>query len=292
MWYCFSREVPIMRSIWKGHIRFSLVTIPVRLYSAIDPAESIKFNQVHRSCNGPVGYDKRCKKCNQVLSTQDIVKGFQYEPEQYVIIEPEDFAKVRLESTKIVDIEGFISAADMDPMLYESPYFVGPDGAVAANTYSLFYEALRDSGKVGVGRVVLRDREDMVSISPHDGGLVLYKLRYPGEIRSMRDVPEMKTQSVDTEQLKLARNLLDTMTKPLVEIELRDRYDDALREIIDAKIRGKEVITVGEEPQPIVDIMKALKQSIEQAKTQRHRMIKATGKEPAEAKASKGRKRA
>jgi len=283
-----------MRSIWKGHIRFSLVTIPIRVYSAIEPSETIKFNQVHRSCNGPVGYDKRCKKCNRQLTNQEIVKGYQYEPEKYVILDPDDFEKVRLQSTKVIDVDGFIDAAEMDPMLYEAPYFIGPDGAVAAKTYALLYEALRDSGKIGVGKVVLRDREDMVALSPHNGGLVLYKLRYPNEVRSMRDVPEVNADApVNEEQLKLARSLLDNMTKPLGEIELKDKYADALREIIDAKIRGKEVVAVGEEPRPVVDIMKALKQSIEQAKGQRQQMIKATGKpDAAERKPAKGRKRA
>ena len=281
-----------MRSIWKGHIRFSLVTIPIRIYSAIEPSETIRFNQVHRSCNGPVGYDKRCKKCHQILTTQDIVKGYQYEPDRYVILEPDDLAKVRLPSTRVIDIEGFIDASEMDPMLYESPYFIGPDGAVAAKTYALFREALKESGKIGIGKVVLRDREDMVALSPHDGCLILYRLRYPNEVRSTEDVPEVEAgAAVNDEQLKLARSLLDSMTKPMGEIELRDSYAEAVREIIDAKIRGQEVVAVGEEPRPVVDIMKALKQSIEQAKGQRQQMIRATGK-PAEKKISKGRKRA
>lgn len=283
-----------MRSIWKGHIRFSLVTIPIRIYSAIEASESIKFNQIHRSCNGPVGYDKRCKKCNQLLTMQDIVKGYQYEPDKYVIIEPEDLEKVRLPSTKAVDIEGFIDASEMDPMLYESPYFLGPDGAVAAKTYALLHEALKESGKIGIGKVVLRDREDMVALSPHNGGLVLYKLRYPNEVRSMEDVPDIDVKTnVNAEQLKLARNLVDSMTKPLDEIDLTDKYAEAVKEIIEAKIRGKEVVATSEEPRPVVDIMKALKQSIDQAKTQRQQMIKATGKPASkEAKPSKGRKRA
>ena len=212
--------------------------------------------------------------------------------DRYVILEPEDLTKVRLASTKVIEVEGFISLSEMDPMLYESPYFVGPDGAVASKTYALFREALQESGKIAVGRVVLRDREDAVSLSPHNGGLVLYKLRYANEVRSMGDVPELETkESVNTEQLKLARNLLDSMTRPLGDIELKDRYGDAVREIIDAKIRGEEVITVEEEPHPVTDIMKALKQSIEQAKAQRQPMIKATGK-LSERKPAKGRKRA
>ena len=271
-----------MRAIWKGHIRFSLVTIPIRLYSAIEQSETIKFNQVHRSCIGPVGYDKKCKKCNQVLTTQDIVKGYQYEPDRYVIIEPGDLEKLKLKSTRIIDIEGFVDAAEIDPTLYESPYLVGPDGAVAAKTYALLCEAMKESHRIGIGKIVLRDREDMVAISPHEGGLVLYRLRYPSEVRSMKDVPEVvEAQPVDHEQLKLARNLLDSMTASMSEIEIKDTYGDALREIIDAKVRGQEVVAVGEEPRPVVDIMKALKQSIERAKAQKPPMIRAVGKKPA-----------
>src|SRR5262245_1399015 len=104
-----------MRSIWKGHIRFSLVTIPVRIYNAIDTAQSIAFNQLHRDCNGRIGYDKRCKKCSQTVSGDEIVKGYQYQPDQYVVIEPTDLDKLKLESTKIIEIEGFVSASEVHP---------------------------------------------------------------------------------------------------------------------------------------------------------------------------------
>jgi len=268
-----------MRPIWKGHIRFSLVTIPIRLYSAIEPSETIKFNQVHRNCNGPVGYDKRCKKCHQALQAEDIVKGYPYEPDRFVIIEPGDLEKVRLKSTRVIDIEGFVDGAEIDPVLYESPYFIGPDGTVAARTYSLLCEAMKEGGKAGVGKVVLRDREDPVVIAPRGDGLVLYKLRYPNEVRSFGDVPETASRApVDREQLKLARSLLDSMTTRFAQIPLKDSYRDAVREIIEAKVRGKEVVEVGEEPRPVVDIMKALKQSIEEAKSKRQPMIRAEGK--------------
>src|SRR5438128_375954 len=120
-----------MRSIWKGHIQFSLVTIPVKVYNAIDTAQAIHFNQLHKGCNGPIAYDKRCKKCNKVLSNEEIVKGYQYEPDQYVILEPEDLEKIRLKSTKVIEIQGFVDASEVHPMLYEAPYFAGPDGVVA-----------------------------------------------------------------------------------------------------------------------------------------------------------------
>src|SRR3974390_3891851 len=150
----------MLRSIWKGHIRFSLVTIPIRIYNAVDSAESIKFNQLHKEDNGAVGYDKKCKKCGKVLSTEEIVKGYQFEPEQYVIVSPEDIEKIKLKSTKVIDIEGFIDASEVHPTLYESPYFIGPDGAGGARTYGLLTQTLRETGKVGIGKLVLRDREE------------------------------------------------------------------------------------------------------------------------------------
>src|SRR4029450_4893646 len=179
-----------MRSIWKGHIRFSLVTIPIRIYNAVDTGETIRFNQLHKEDNGAVGYEKKCKKCGKALTTEEIVKGYQFEPEQSVVLPPEYPAKIKLKSPKIIEIEGFIDAGEIHPSLYESPYFAGPDGLVAAKAYSLLTEALKASGKVGVGKVVLRDREDVVTIAPQDGGLMLYNLRNPNEVRKMEAVPQ------------------------------------------------------------------------------------------------------
>jgi DNA end-binding protein Ku len=267
-----------MRSIWKGHIRFSLVTIPVRIYNAIDTQQTIRFNQLHKECNGPIGYDKRCKKCETVVKNEEIVKGYLYEPEQYVIVEQEDFEKLRLKSTKVIEIEGFVDASEVHPTLYDAPYFAGPDGEVAAKTYSLLCETLKETGKLGIGKLVLRDRESVMLMAPHEKGLLLYKLRYPEEVKNIGDVPMLDEVETDEEQLKLARTLVDSMSKSMSEIVLKDKYHDALREVIAAKVDGKEIVTVEEEEAPVVDIMTALKQSIEQAKDERKPMKKATGK--------------
>jgi DNA end-binding protein Ku len=270
-----------MRSIWKGHIRFSLVTIPIRIYNAVDTEETIRFNQLHKEDHGAVGYDKKCKKCGKALTSEEIVKGYQFEPEQYVIVSPEDLAKIKLKSTKIIDIEGFIDVDDVHPTLYESPYFAGPDGLVAAKTYSLLSQALKASGKVGVGKVVLRDREEVVMISPLDGGLVLYKLRNPAELRKMENVPQIESKEANKDELKLSINLVESMATTLEELDLTDRYRDALREMIEAKIAGREVVSAPEEEKPVVDIMAALKQSIEQAKAKKKPMEKAKGEKKA-----------
>jgi len=271
-----------MRSIWKGYIRFSLVTIPIRIYNAVNTEETIRFNQLHKEDNGAVGYEKKCKKCGKSLTAEEICKGFQFEPEQYVIVTPEDLEKIKLKSTKVIDIEGFIDASEVSASLYESPYFAGPDGPVASKAYSLLGEALKASGKVGVGKVVLRDREETVMISSLDGGIVLYKLRNPEELRKMGDVPQVERKEINKDELKLSVSLVETMSSTLKEIDLTDRYKDALKELIDAKIAGREIIAAAEEEKPIIDIMTALKQSIEQTKAKKKPMERAKGEKKVE----------
>ncbi|MEM6644438.1 MAG: Ku protein [Bacteroidota bacterium] len=269
-----------MRAIWKGHIRFSMVTIPIRIYNAIDTAQKVQFNLLAKDTNNPVKYEKRDKVTGDVLRQEDLVKGYQYEPGQYVIVEPDDFEKVKLKSTKVIDIEGFVDAKEVHETLYESPYFAGPDGDVASKTYSLLSQALRDSGKVGVGKVVLRDRESAVLLAPHDRGIMIHKLRYPNEVRNIKDVPNLRIEEEpDDEQLKLANMLIKSMTKRFKKIELEDKYNEALRTMIDSKIQGNEIISFVEEEPEVVDIMTALKASIEQAKQDKKPMKKAKKKE-------------
>ncbi|NND33594.1 MAG: Ku protein, partial [Saprospiraceae bacterium] len=136
-----------MRAIWKGHIRFSLVTIPIRMYSAIESSQSISFRQLHKEDNGPIGYQKVCKVCDEKVTGSDIVKGYEYESDQYVIVEDQDLQKIKLKSTKVIDIEAFVNADEVNPALFDSPYFAGPDGEVASKAYSLLCQTLKDSNK-------------------------------------------------------------------------------------------------------------------------------------------------
>ncbi len=256
-----------MRAIWKGHIRFSLVTIPIRVYNAIDSGQTISFNLLSKEGHNQVSYEKKDKVTGQTLRQEDIVKGYQYEPGQFVIIDDEDFGKVKLKSTRVIDIEGFVKSTEVHPTLFDAPYFIGPDGELAAKTYALLCKTLKESGKVGVGRVVLRDRETVVLLTPEKNGILLYKLRYPNEVKSIGEVPQLlEDVKVDKEQIKMAKMLVDSMSKQFVDIEMKDHYQDALRGMIQAKIEGKEIITIAEEETPVVDIMTALKASIEKAK--------------------------
>ena len=267
-----------MRAIWKGFIRFSLVTIPVNLYSAVESSSTISFNQLHKTDNGRVGYEKKCKKCGNILSTDEIVKGYEFQADRYIVIENEDFQKIKLESTKTIEIEGFVNASEVSPMLYDSPYFIGPDGEVGKKAYVLFTETLKETGKMGIGKVIMRDREDIVMISPEENGMMMFKLRYPNELRKISSVPQLNGMKADKDQLKLAKTLVESMTTTMDKIDLKDKYQDALKEIIEAKIEGKEIIATIQEVKPVTDIMAALKQSLEQAKKEKMPMEKAKGK--------------
>ena len=270
-----------MRAIWKGHIQFSLVTIPVRIYKAIDTAKSISFNQLSKEGNNPVKYEKRDKVTGDLLRSEDIVKGYQYEPGQYVIIDPEDIEKIKLKSSKIIEIEGFVDKDEVHHTLFDAPYFAGPDGPVAAKTYSLLCQTMEETGKVGVGKVVLRDRESMVLLSPHESGILLYKLRYPEEVREMSAVPNLpKDVEAEKEQLAMTKLLVDSMSKEFSDIKLEDKYNNALRDMITQKIEGKEVVSISADEPEVVDIMTALKASIDAAKETKKPMKKAAGKKP------------
>ena len=232
-----------MRSIWKGHIRFLLVAIPVRVYNALETSEKISFNQLHRDDYGPIGYDKRCKKCGQVCTQDQITKGYQYEPDRYAIVEPEDLAKVKIKTTKAVDIVGFVDASEIPTTFYDAPYYAGPDGPVSEKPYALLREVMKQTGKVGIGKVILRDREDLVAVFPHGDGLVLQKLHYPHELRKMEDVPDLEgAQKLNKNELKLATTLVQEMATTLDEVDTTDNYHEALKKLIDSKIKGNKVV--------------------------------------------------
>lgn len=258
-----------MRSVWKGHIRFSLVTIPVQIFNAVETKGNISFKQLHAEDKGSIGYKKYCKTCEEVVSSSDIIKGFEYEPDTYALLTTDELKSVKLKSTRAIDIEAFVNQDEVHPSRYEHVYFVGPEGDIAKKTFGLLCRTLKDTGKAGIGRIILRDREDVVMITPHDNALIMYKLRFPYEIRDIKKVPD--TEEIDTPddaQLKLAKQLVDTLSTTFDKIDFEDRYRDALIELVEQKIEGKQVVNLEDEEQekPVVDIMDALKQSIEASK--------------------------
>lgn len=258
-----------MRSIWKGHIRFSLVNIPIQIFNAVETGNNISFNQLHEKDNSRIRYKKVCRQCDEEVSSKDIVKGYEYEPDQYVVFRSEEFNALKLKSTRAIDIEAFVDQNEVHPSRYEAVYYVGPNGEVASKTFNLFYKVLEKSGKAGIGRIILRDREDVVMITANKGALVMYKLRFPYEIRDIAKVPDLKEEEIDEKQLALAESLVDSLSMKFEEVDFEDRFRDALLDLVQKKIDGKEIVSISEgeeEAKPAVDIMAALKASIEAAK--------------------------
>jgi DNA end-binding protein Ku len=289
-----------LRSSWKGFIQFSMVTIPVRLYHAVDSGSNIRFNMLHKDCHGRVGNEKVCKSCGDSLSADHICKGYEHAKDEYVIVSADDLAQVKLKSTKTIEIVAFVDEDEVDTKLYDTPFYVGPDGDVGGKVFALMAQALTDTGKLGVGKVVLRDREDMVLVGAKDNRLVVYKIRFPQFIRNAADVPGQTDAVVNDDELKLATNLIESMSKPLEEVEMRDTYHEAVRSMIEAKIDGTESIMPTEiaSEESELDIMTALRNSIDAAKSKP--MVKSPAKKkaaakkkaPAKKKAAKRRKAA
>lgn len=254
-----------MRTIWKGSVQFAMVTIPIRIFNATSPEDGIKFSQLHKGCHGPIGMQRFCKKCSAQVAHEDIVRGFEYAPSLYVVLQDEDFDSIKLKSAKVIDIQGFVRAAEVHPSLYDTPYFLGPDGEIAPRAYAVFREAMRETGKVAIGKVVMRDREETVLLSPEEHGILLYKLRSPHLMRTVEQVPGLdKTSKAEDRQVLMARSLIEALTVPLASIDLTDHYQDAVREMVAKKVAGEELISVPDQAYPVIDLENALTQSIEQ----------------------------
>src|SRR5207253_4586 len=223
----------------------------------------------------PIGYDKRCKKFGQIVTNDQITKGYQYEPDRFAIVEPDEIAKIKIKTTRAVDIIGFVDSSEIPQPFYDSPYYLGPDGPVAEKPYALLRQVLQDTGKVGLAKVVLRDREDLVAVFPLENGIVLQKLRYPAEIRNMQDVPEIEAApKIDKKELQLATSLVEQIVTSFSDVDTIDHYHEALRQLIDSKIKGKKVTEFEKEEEiPRLDIMTALKKSLQASS--RKPMVKA-----------------
>ena len=185
-----------MRSIWKGSITFSLVSIPIKVFNAIETSEKISFNQLHAGdCLGPIGQKKQCKKCDLTVTNDEIVKGYQHEKEKYVLVAPEEIASITPESNEAIEIIGFIKPEEIPTTYFDASYFAAPNGTAAERSYALLREVMKRSGRIGIAKVILREREDLITISPNGDGLMIQKLHYRHEVRSVVDVPGISNQA-------------------------------------------------------------------------------------------------
>jgi len=255
-----------MRSIWKGSITFSLVSIPIKVFNAIETSEKISFNQLHSGdCLGPIGQKKQCKKCDVTVTNDEIVKGYQHEKDKYVLVAPEEIASITPESNEAIEIIGFIKPEEIPTAYFDASYFAAPNGPAAERSYALLREVMNRSGRIGIAKVILREREDLITISPNGDGLMIQKLHYRHEVRSVADVPGLSNQATPQDnELQLATTLVEQMVTTFDQIDTTDHFHAALKQMLDAKVAGETITTTGEvrKPAPVIDIMSALQASL------------------------------
>lgn len=274
------------RPTWKGYLKISLVNIPVRVFPATDTAATISFNQLHRECGTRIQQKRWCPSCEVEVASADLAKGYEFEKGRYVTLDEDDFAKVRPASTRVINIVQFAEAATIDPIYVERPYYLAPDGNVAAEAFAVVREGM--VGKAAIGKVSLYGREYLVAIQPRENGLVMYTLRHAAEVRSMSSIDELKLvpAKIKPDEVKLARQVIGSFESEGDLTQYRDEYQDELRKIIDAKVAGQEIVVAEEEAPPkVVNLMEALRQSLERVSTTRKQPAKIAKSEPVEAAA-------
>jgi DNA end-binding protein Ku len=257
------------RAYWKGHLRLSLVSIPVEMYNAVETKNEISFRQIHKPSGRRINYTKTVAGIGEVKSS-DIVKGFEVGQDEYVTLDPEEIDALKLESKKTIDLTRFVDASDIDPRYFERPYYLGIGDKHGAEGYVVIREALRKTGKVGLGQVTVAGREWLVAVMPveHDGlGMVM--LRYADELRDpaeyFEDVPNEKP---DKEMVELAVELIERKAGAFKPDEFENHYHSALKELVDEKLKGRKIRAPQEQATPggkVIDLMAALRKSIGEA---------------------------
>ena len=252
------------RPTWKGYLKISLVNIPIKVFPATDAAATLSFNQLHGECQTRIQQKRWCPKCEREVPNTDIVKGFEFDKGRYVVVDEEDLQKVRVESTRVIALEKFTADTDIDPIYLERPYYLAPDGPVARDAFAVIREGMK--GMAGIGKVALYGREYLVKVQPRDKGLIMYTLRHAAEIRSMEAIDELSEvpSTVKPEEVKLAKQVMATFEGEANLDSYKDEYQVGLRDIIDAKIEGREVVVPEvEAPPKVVNLMEALRKSLD-----------------------------
>jgi DNA end-binding protein Ku len=252
------------RSTWKGHLKLSLVSCPVRLYNAVSRSERVSFHLLQKDTHNRIQMKPHDPELGAV-ERSDLVKGYEYEKDQYVIFTDEDFEKVQIESSKAIVIEKFVDAADVDEIYYDSPYYLAPDGAVAEETFRVVQWAMREKNKVALSRVVLSSRERLIALAVRDRGLLVMTLRNADEVRDAAEFfSDIQDEQPDKEMLDLASALIEQKSGAFDPSEFKDRYHDAVVEMVKAKVKGQEpVLAKAPERGKVINLMDALRQSLD-----------------------------
>ncbi|HEX8232109.1 MAG TPA: Ku protein [Caulobacteraceae bacterium] len=255
------------RPTWQGHLRLSLVTCPVALYTGTSSTGDVHFNLLHKDTHNRIKMITTDPEIGPVPRS-DLVKGYEISKGHYVVVTQEEIESVRLESTKVIDIEKFVAAADIDRMYWNDPYFLVPDGKIAAEAFGVIREAMARQDRIALGRLVMHQRERLLALEPRGKGLLAYTLRTNGEVRDAADyfgdIPEVKP---DEQMIAIAEKIIDQLEGEFDPSQFNDRYEDALKALIKEKEKGAVAPSAPEEAEAtnVVDLMEALRKSLGEA---------------------------
>ena len=265
-------------TVWKGHITFGLISIPVRM-SAAARGERISFNQLHKVCHSRLKQPLFCPVCNRQVERSEIVKGYEYEKDQYVLFNEDELDKIEPPSAKVMEILEFVKLDEMDPLYFDASYYVTPEDA-GVKAYKLLLNAMKDSGYGAIAKLTMHQREHIVILRPGSKGMTLHTMYYSNEIRAAEPVNIDKVELKDQEK-KLANQLIESLAAPFAPQKYHDEYQDNVRAMISAKLKGQEVTEVAQ-PRlaPVIDLMEALKKSIAEKQAPAVAGPVAVGKKP------------
>lgn len=257
-----------MHTMFKGSISFGLVHIPIKLFAATEEKD-IKMRYLHNECHSPIKYEKTCPVCDKEVKQEDIVKGYEYEPGKFVIMEKEELEEIAVSKSRNIEIIDFVNLEEIDPIYFNRSYFVGPNEN-GEKAYSLLKQAMKTSGKIALAKFTLRSKQHLAVIRVYDRGLVLETIYYPDEVRNVDHVPGLPEEmELNDKELKMAIQLIEQLTTPFEPEKYTDEYRESLQKLIEGKITGQEVTIAKEVPQTdIINLMEALQASINQTKPQ------------------------
>lgn len=247
-------------TVWKGHLTFGLISMPVRMFAAAR-GERISFNQLHKECHSRLKQPLFCPVCNRNVERSEIVKGYEYEKDQYVLFSEEELDKIEPASAKVMEILEFVKLKEMDPLYFDSSYYVSPEDA-GVKAYQLLMKAMEESGYGAIAKLTMHQREHIVIVRPGTRGMTLHTMFYSNEIRAAESVPTDKIEIKDQEK-KLAQQLIESLAAPFEPQKYRDEYQENLKAMIAAKLKGQQVTEVAQPHlAPVIDLMEALKKSL------------------------------
>lgn len=258
-----------MHTVWKGSISFGLVNIPVKLHTATENKD-IKLRQIHKECHTPISYEKTCPGCDKEVKNEDIVKAYEYEKNKFVVLDDDDLATLKKENEdKSVEIIDFVKLDEIDPIYFEKSYFLAPDTG-GGKAYLLLRQALENSGKIGVAKIIIRSKEQLAVVRVYGNTLLMETIHFPDEVRNAGDVSVPEEQKVTKKELDTALMLIKQLTTTFDPEKYHDEYRTALMELIDEKRSGKDTVESKDPQKPaksnVTDLMSALQASVDKTK--------------------------